>query len=543
MKIKFENITSNHRVLIHLSVLVLISLCISIAFPMFFRTDDAQLLYWAAHHNLSDLFDSQIINALIGRFLPFTFGFWIVEYRLFGLNPFGYQVVSTTIFLLDFYLLYHLCKKYFDRSSGVVTLAVYAALFYNHFQMIFWFADICFSLHLMFALLSIMFYIKSKEKIYFIVISYLFALLGILTKEPSIIIITSFVFADFLVHVPKNDYLKKLWILLPYICIVIWFIFISPVLETRFKQSADLTTFLYNLDYRYRFYFDFLLLGTKKFIPLLLSISFAVLIKKPMWVKLLVILIAIPCYYFPYYYIIFLFSISGLFVIWQNKLLPFFIWMSLTSLTLPFMSFITPTYLFEFSFGFSVILGYVVNIQLIKKINFRVYAARKGGFIVLIVFLLLGVAVIVKPVISQVEALRLVVETRRNLAEGIDYIEKNKDKVKYVVVPDQESNESFEDKAKNSIRSNTDKAKTIKTMDWTEVKQYFSLLKLDQIQVLPYSNYVKSPVVGSTVVFLLQNDSDIQFANDKGLIGEKLFSYSHYKTNNLLISSIKEAHP
>ncbi|MDO8350131.1 MAG: glycosyltransferase family 39 protein [Gallionella sp.] len=543
MKTTLKNINSSFKLLFHLSVLILISVCVSIIFPMFFRSDDAQLLYWAAHHNLNDLFNVHVINDLIGRFLPFTFGIWIAEYRLFGLNPFGYQVTNTSIFLLDFYLLYYLCKTYFDKSSGIVTLVIYCVLFYNHFQMAFWFADICFSLHLMFAFLSIIFYLKSKENIRYIIVSYLFAFMGILTKEPSIIIVISFVFADWLVHVPKKDCLKKAWVLLPYVGIVIWLLLISPVLESRFKQSVDATTFLYNLDYRYRFYFDFLLSGTKKLIPLLLSISFAASIPKALWVKLLVILLSIPCYYSSYYYIVFLFAISGLFVVQQTKLLPFFFWMLLTSLTLPFMGFITPTYLFEFSFGFAIFLGYIVNKQLIEKINFQFFIAKKGGSIALIVFLLFGVAIAVKPVISQVKALRLVVETRRNLAEGIDFIAKNKDKIAYVVVPDQENNESYEDKAKNSIRSNADKAKSIKTMDWTEIKQYLSLLKLDQMQVLPYSDYIKSPVVGPTVVFLLQNDTDIQFAINKGLIDEKLFSYSHYKTNNLLISSIKEIHP
>jgi hypothetical protein len=152
----------------------------------------------------------------------------------------------------------------------------------------------------------------------------------------------------------------------------------------------------------------------------------------------------------------------------------------------------------------------------------------------------LGAAIAMKPVISQVKALRLVVETRRNLAEGIDFIEKNKDKIDYVVVPNQESTETNEDRAQKAIKSNMDKAKSKKTMDWKEIKDYLSLLKLDQIQVMPYSDYIKSPVVGPAVVLLLQNDTDIQFAVDKGLINEKLFSYSHYKTNNLLISSVKE---
>lgn len=508
---------------------------------MFFRTDDTLLLYWGAHHNMYDSFNVRIAN-LGGAYRPLINLFFSIGYRLFGLNPIGFQVTCTSIFLLDLYLLYYLSKIYFNKNSGIVILIIYCALFYNHFQMAFWFSDITFSMHVMFTLLSIIFYLKSKEKIYYIIVSYLFAFMGILTKEPSIIIITSFVFADLLIHFTKKDYVKKAWVLLPYMSIVIWILLISPVMDSRFKQSADATTFLYNLDYRYRYYFDFLLSGTKKLIPLLLSISFAVCIPKSMWVKLLVILISIPCYYYTYYYIVFLFAVSCLFVIQEKKLLPFFFWMLFTSFTLPFMSFITPTYLFEFSIGFSIFLGYIVNKQLIEKINLQVCTTKKASIIILITFLFLGVAIAVKPIISQIKALRLVVETRRNLAEGIDFIVKNKDKIEYIVVPDQGNTENKEDTAKNALRSNVDKAKSMKTMGWTDIKRYLSVLKLDQIQVLPYSEYIKSPVVGATVVLLLQNDTDIQFAIDKGLINEKLFSYSYYKTNNLLISSVKEIH-
>jgi hypothetical protein len=540
MKTTLKIVNSSYKLLFHLSVIILLSVCISIIFPMFFRTDDAGMLYWVVHHDLYDLFNVGV-TSLGGAYRPFNVLFWSIGYRLFGLNPFGYQVTCITIFLLDLYLLYYLCKSYFDKSSGIVSLIIYCALFYNHFQMAFWFGDLIFSMHLMFAFLSLIFYLKSKEKIYYINASYLFAFIGILTKEPSIIIITSFVFADLLINTPKNYYVRKSLILLPYLIIVIWFLIISPVMETRFKQSSEATTLLHNLDYRYRYYFDFLLTGTKKLIPLLLSISLAVSIPKPIWVKLLVILLSIPCYFNPYYYIVFLFTVSGLFVIQEKKLLPFLFWMLLTSLTLPFMAYITPTYLFEFSIGFSIFLGYVVNRQLIEKIDVQGYAAKKGSYITLFVFLLFGMAIAIKPVMSQVKALRLVVEARKNLAEGIDFIEKNQDKIDYVVVPDQESTDSFEDKAQNAIRSNTDKAKSSKTMSWRNIRDYFSVLKLDRIQVLPFSDYIKFPVVEPTVVLFLQNDADIKFATDKGLINEKLFSYSHYKTNNVLISSIKES--
>ena len=535
-KINF-NIAYKHLLVI--TSIIVLAVIITSIFPIFFRTDDVTPLYWCAHHSFKDIFNVQLLS-LWGFYRPVGLLFFIINYKLFGLNPIGYQFACTSIFFIDLYLMYIVSKVYFNKKSAITTLIVYIALFYNHFQMIFWFSDIVFIMHMMFTLLAILFYIKSKANIYFIIGSFLFALLGTFTKEPSIVIVIAFVIGDYLSDLTRKDYLKKAWILTTFIGIFIFLLLTSPVIGTRFNNSPDHAIFLSNLDYRYRYYFDCLLSGTKLIIPLVLSLTLAVSIKKSWYLKLLVLTLCIPCYYYPYYYLFLLFGITGYFTNQYKKLLPLFFWMLGTSLTLPFMEFITPSYLFEFSFGFSLFIGYVINSQLIEKffIHFRINHNK------LFKISLIGITVISAPIaskliISQINALNLVVETRKNFSKGIDYIHNNKNNLDYIVIPDQEKSQSYEEKSKIAIRSNEDKAKFLKTMNAYELKTYLTLINCGDLNIIPYTEYIKSPIYNHSVILLIQNDTDIKFATENNLKGESLFEYSYSGKNRINIISIQ----
>lgn len=537
MSIQMSN-SSNYRLLIHAGVILLMSFGISAIFPMFFRSDDVLLIHWGASRDIYDIFN---INneRLVGIYRPVYHYLFSAGYSVFGLDPFGYQVVSTAIFILQFYLLYHLCSVYFDRSTAAVVLISYCVLFYSTFQMAFWFTDVCFSMHVMFALLSMIFYLKSKVNIYYIALSYLFALMGALTKEPAIVIVSAFVFADLLTRTPRDDYAKRVFIFLPYIVIAIWLLVVSGAMDTRFKHSTDAASVLDKLDYRFRYYFTFLLSGTKNIIPWLLSVSLAFSISRPLWLRAGAVLLALPCYFSPYYYIAFLLLVSSWFVTREWKLLPFFFWMLLTSLTLPFMAFITPTYLYEFTFGFSVLFGWIVNSYLVKQANLHFITTKQKKIAASAALLVLGSVLAVKPIAYQVEALRLVVENRSNLAKGIDFIDKSKDSIDYLVVMDHENFDSPEKLSKWAIMSNKDKAKSDKVMSAENIAQYLDLLGINHIKVIPYSKYAKNPIVGPKVVLLLQNDADISFSNENRLMGKELFTYTHHSTNRLLVASLK----
>jgi len=535
------NYNTTFKPILIISGIIMVAILITLLFPMFFRTDDSINLYWSAHHSIKDILNVPVAS-FWGMYRPFVNLFFSITYALFGLNPFGYQVVCISIFLIDLYLIYKLSKLYFNKTSAMSTIILFFVLFYSHFQMVFWFSDIVFIMHLMFTLLAIIFFLKSKRNSYYMIVSFLFALMGALTKEPAILIVTAFVFGDFLANVTKQNYLKKLWIVAPYLAIGIWLILISPVMETRFKQASDPTAFLSNLDYRYRFYFGYLLTGTKLIIPLMLSIPFALSIQKSWWKKSMIVLLAIPCYFYPYYSIVFIFTITGLFAIQQKKLLPFYFWMAGTSLTLPFIAYITPTYLFEFSFGFSIFMGYVLTSQLIEKQLIPLYQKdKKMGGILLIALAVLSTPIAYKLITSQVKALRLVVETRKNLSNGIDFIHSNKSKFKYIVIPDQETNETHEERAKNAIRSNDEKAKAMKTMNARQLQAYISLINCDSIRVIPYSLFCKSKLINQNqIVLLLQNDEDIRFAKENKIVGKNLYAFSYYGTNNLNIVSLSK---
>jgi hypothetical protein len=529
-----------YRFFLILILLFVGALGISLLFPMFFRTDDALQIDWISRIRFADLFNAELNireNSIMkGTYRPFASLFFMVCYRLFGMNPFGYQVFYTMIFLFNFYLLYYLCKIYFNSGTGLIVLLVYCGLFYNHFQLAFWFSNITTTLHLVFSFLSIIFYIKGKDNLKSILLSYLFAFGGAFTKEPAILIISAFVFADFIVHTRKQDYLRRIWILIPYLGIGLWLWLISPTIDTRFGKFSDAAVSLAGLDFRFKYYFDFLLSGSRNIIPLLLGVLYALSLFRSIWVKLILIVLSIPCYFNTYYFAVFLFLFSFLFVIQEKKLFPLFCWMLVTSLSLPFIRGITPSYLFEFSFGLSILLGLIIYKYLYEKYFLKFYAKhRKVSIIVLTILLLFGSGVAIKPVGNQVKALQLIVETRKNLAEGIGFIEENKERIKCVVVPDKGLHDSKETLARKALQSNTEKARNKRTMEWNDLGIYLPLIHCHDIKVVPLSRFNLSAPIDKSVILLLQNDADIDLASEKGLMGDTLFSYSHFNSNNLVI--------
>ncbi len=543
----FGKIKPAYRVLLILILLFIGALGISLMFPMFFRTDDALQIDWISRIRFVDLFNAELNireNSIMkGTYRPFSSLYFMVCYRIFGMNPFGYQVFYTMIFLFNFYLIFYLCKIYFNPSTGLVVLLIYCAFFYNHFQMAFWFSNITMTLHLMFSFLSIIYYIKSKKDLKFLLPSYLFVFSGAFTKEPAILIVSAFVFADFIIQTRKEDYLRKSWKLIPYLFVGLLLLSVSPTINSRFGNFSDSAITLAGLDFRFRYYFDFLLSGSRNIIPLLMAVLYALSFPRSIWVKLILVALSIPCYFNSYYFILFLFSYSFLFVIHEKKLLPFLFWMLVTSLSLPFIRGITTSYLFEFSFGVSILLGYIVYKYLIEKYFLTFYANhRKASVLILIILFVLGSGVAFKPVSSQVKALQFMVETRKNLAEGIGFIEENKSKIRYVIVPDEGLLDSKETLAKKALQSNTNKARTKRTMEWNDLGAYLPLIQCNNIEVVPLSEFKISESVDRSVILLLQNDADIHFAREKGLIGNELYSYSHFNSNNILICQFNQTY-
>ena len=136
--------------------------------------------------------------------------------------------------------------------------------------------------------------------------------------------------------------------------------------------------------------------------------------------------------------------------------------------------------------------------------------------------------------------MRLLVETRQNLAEGIEYIKDNQDKISQVVVPDEGLQDSKEALAQKALISNEAKAKRKRTMEWNDLRAYLPLVQCNDVTVVPLSAFRITESVDRSVILLLQNDADIQYAMELQLLGKELFSYSHFNTNNIIICHFKQ---
>jgi hypothetical protein len=122
------------------------ALALVLAFPVFFRADDALYLQWAATHAdpIAAFLPSQA--TIIGVFRPLQDLAWWVLYRLFGLHPLPYQLVNTLLLATCLLLLADLGRRLFSPAAGWWAVAAVVVFFPYLMTVAFWFSDLSFLL-------------------------------------------------------------------------------------------------------------------------------------------------------------------------------------------------------------------------------------------------------------------------------------------------------------------------------------------------------------------------------------------------------------
>lgn len=517
-------------------VLLSAAVLISVLFPVYFRNDDGTWLFWASSNRLFEAFIPDVAS-FGGTFRPINYVFWWIMFRVAGYTAIYYQILVVFIFLANLYLFYLLSKEYLGQSTAIASIGFHILFFQNLYYVAFWFSDTTFTLQLFFAFLSILFYLKSKKESYKIIFSYLFAILAFLTKEPAILIVIVFVISDMAINSKPNISLRPYVKVIPYIFFAAVILIVSPVTESRPMTLGNLADMWSIIGFRGEFYYEYLRSGARFTIPLLLGLlALGVNGIKSKWliISTLILAVASVVNWIYFYTIILILS----FAIIRNfiKLLPPFIWFIITLFPLFMLSFYTPTYLYEFSFGFSMFMGAAIvyvndrfAIEAIISKNPRHVKLAIAVVILPLTFVFFG------QVRTQVKALNRVVEARQNFAAAMEYIQANSSKFTHLIVIDRRVNDDLSNK-ELKLASALSKANQQQTMEIPYIQNFID--SFDGLSIKCNSLHSSTRKSEKTVL-LLQNNYDIKAAKGLGVIGDTMFIYSYFEKNYIIVADLK----
>jgi hypothetical protein len=161
--------------------------------PVYFRGDDSTYLRWAQSHSLAEVFQpSQAV--LFGVFRPMQNLTWWLLYRAFGLNPYAYQLLLASLFVGSMYFFYQIIRREGVVFPGILAVAAFFVPFHFLLYFLFWYSDLTFGIELFFVTGSVFFLAGGLNGDYQKFIwGAIFAVIAFFSKEPSLIIIPSFV--------------------------------------------------------------------------------------------------------------------------------------------------------------------------------------------------------------------------------------------------------------------------------------------------------------------------------------------------------------
>ena len=118
-------------------------------------------------HNLAKMFSS----FFMGNYHPVTILSFAVDYSLFNLNPQGYHVHNLLLHIIDAVLVYFVAWHLFRKNTLVAFIvSMLFAIHPMHVESVAWVSerkDLLYTLYFLLAMLSYIFYVRTREKKYF----------------------------------------------------------------------------------------------------------------------------------------------------------------------------------------------------------------------------------------------------------------------------------------------------------------------------------------------------------------------------------------
>lgn len=413
------------------------ALVLTLAYPVYFHWDDVDYLDWVRlHPNPLSVFHPS--STLFGTFRPMLLLTWWLQYRFFGLESPYYQFLLTFLYGSAFVLFYAFVRRVYNERAALLSLAGYAAVFFPLGYIIFWYSDLSFVQEL--------FWIQASLVLLYLALiergkSYLWGLpcyvMAVLTKEPSIIIVTStlalITWARWK-ELPDWARRRMIWLLAVLgLSGMIW-LFVSPAASSR-QGILDTGSFGGALAYageRWNFYAGhliahggfllwasvFFLLGTsllrrRRANPVLtllilgVAVLASLLLRKEPGVALALLLVA------------------GIVTsLLRREVAPGMAWGFLPLLALLGVGGHVRTYLVECSFGFAIVVG-LAGDEILRAMPLldRVQANRTLKIAgVAAAVALMAVAVSSGPVKNKLRALEIVSANRQNFRDITEHL-------------------------------------------------------------------------------------------------------------------------
>ena len=533
----------NHLVIISFSILIL-SLVVSLLFPIYFREDDTLYLEYAYNNydNLLSAFSPQkAILADMHR--PMQNITWWLLFNIFGLNPFAYQVFCTFLYSLSFILFFKFLKLVFNKQIAFLSVISYIAIFYKLGYIIFWFSDLSYIIELFFINLSLYLIIKAiqidKQYIWG-VISYI---LGILSKEPAALIVPLGVLG-YLITDWKNLYGKKdkRLRMAIYLCIFgIIYLLLNPCIKYRvgINPHSDISQMIDFFMYRWFMYNDYLFSGlgiliwiTVIFITIKCLFNSQAFIRRNTFFLILSgsVIISILLKVYTEWALAVLFLCLFILTIKRHRTLIGIMWLAFSLLGIMTITTIVRTLLIEASFGIVIVVGVAVNdiidhfkvewkqcSEKVKRV-FNVFI----GFILICGTILFGVFFFNK----YIKVLYMVSANRQNFKNAIQYMMESFHKDPSFVFIINYEMMGFK-KEDILYLPNQEKAQRQKTMNRDDLRRMFYLLKNENIRVINLGDFLGNELPEESYL-LIMNNYENDFIKNLSIQKELIFKTDKY---------------
>lgn len=496
-------------------LVILGSLMLCAALPVYFRGDDALMLDWVSSYpSVLDNFRPDRVIPDMNEYRPFrNAAFWLL-FRFFRLDPFPYQLLIVLTYGFSLFFYFKTAEVMADRRTAYLALLIYIAAFHFLGYIIFYFSDIHFVLELFFIHLSLFLLIRAITGGRILlpgVICFIFALLS---KDPSALVvpavIVGFVFSRRKELDPPG--MRKGWTAAAAVTVIgLAFLVFSPVSISRpgLLKAGDPGAMVRFFYLRWNYYARTLAVNPGYVIvPAAVFQGLMALSRRKksrgsvFACAAIAVLAAIAARTFPpaALAMMVLFALAGL--LRTGTHIPATLWFLVPLAGLMVIPNMTRTYLTEASYGMALVTAMMLS----GVLGFISIPRLKRGRIVLAASaVVVIIAAILLPVLLRkvIEPLKTVQSARQSFRSCIEYTFENLDHPGNRLVVLNAEDLGDEDFRSHKYWSNDMKASRMQTMDTVEVGKFIRLVGAEHLEVTNMAALDRTHAEGNTYLMAM----------------------------------------
>jgi len=183
----------------------------------------------------------------LGNYHPLTLFSYALDYKFFGLNPFFFHLTNYILHLLNTLLVYLFIKRFTGKFWVAIIVSLFFGIHPMHVESVAWISerkDVLYTFFFLLSLISYVKYIESEKKKSYLILTFIWFLLSLLSKPAAVCLPLVLVLMDY--------YYKKriTWQILinkaPFFIVAMFFAIIA-VVGQRSSQSIYHLSLHYNI--------------------------------------------------------------------------------------------------------------------------------------------------------------------------------------------------------------------------------------------------------------------------------------------------------